>query len=271
MFYTDEKSDKKSLIIAGPCSMENMDQFIQVCETMDRTHTIYVRAAIFKPRTHPESFQGLGAEAGLKILENAKSKFPQLKYVSEVCSEEQLKSISEHIHGIQIGARNMQNFELLKKLGQYFNPLRHDFILLKRGFANSLDEWFAAAEYIVRSGVPRQKIILCERGIRVQSSHKNVVLDFNTAIMAKLKGHYRVIIDPSHGSKDAQLVLALAQMAMHGPFDGLMIETHPTPRLSMSDAEQALSLEEYSSFKLAQIGKFSTSSTTEMPLPHSLL
>jgi 3-deoxy-7-phosphoheptulonate synthase len=147
---------------------------------------------------------------------------------------------------IQIGARNMQNFELLKTIGSFFSS-HHDFVVLKRGFASTLDEWIAASQYLIHSGIPQEKIVLCERGSRSFTSPTGMNLDFMCALGAKNLG-YKVIGDPSHGTKKSEFVLPMAKALLASGLDGLMIECHPEPKKSISDAAQALSLEEVHKF-----------------------
>ncbi|MFY7993649.1 MAG: 3-deoxy-7-phosphoheptulonate synthase [Bacteriovoracaceae bacterium] len=241
-------SMKNKLFILGPCSLESFEQISQVANILRKHDVTYIRTQLFKPRTRPESFQGLGVE-GLQVLAKLRETYSveELKFVAEVCSEEQLAAIADDVQVIQIGARNMQNFELLKVIGKYLK--KQDFVLLKRGFANTLEEWLASAEYLQRFGVPKNKIVLCERGSRTLTSPTGVHLDFIVAMVAKQSG-YQVIIDPSHGTKKREFVLPLAAAALAMDFDGVMIECHPEPAKSVSDAAQAISLEEAEQFLL---------------------
>lgn len=206
-----------------------------------------MRTQLYKPRTNPDSFQGLG-DKGVEILKELRKKYSkeELKFVCETCSVEQLEKITPWASVIQIGARNMQNFELLKSTGQYLSD-EHDFVLLKRGFANTVEEWLESARYLMHGGVPKEKIVLCERGSRSLTSPTGVQLDFIAALEAKKHG-FRVIIDPSHGSKKSEFVLPLARASLQLGLDGIMVECHPRPSESVSDAKQALSLEEIEEF-----------------------
>lgn len=234
------------LNIIGPCSLESEEQITQVMDTAIDIGVQYIRAQVYKPRTNPDSFQGLGLE-GIQLLDNLKKteKYQDIKYVCEVCSKEHFDSVKDLAAIIQIGARNMQNFELLKYVSQNFGS--QEYVLLKRGFANTVKEWVSAAEYLIKGGVPKDKIILCERGSRSFTSPTGVNLDFIAAFEAQACG-FHVIIDPSHGSKDRKYVLPLAQGALAMNFDGVMIEVHPTPDESISDKDQAISLEAIKSF-----------------------
>jgi 3-deoxy-7-phosphoheptulonate synthase len=204
-----------------------------------------MRAQLFKPRTSPDSFQGLGAD-GLKILEDLKKNaaYSNIKFLSEVCSVDHFDILKDHVEAIQIGARNMQNFELLKYVGSNF---KHEFVMLKRGFASTVDEWIEAARYLEKFGIPKEKIILCERGSRSFTSPTGVQLDFICALEAQKRG-YKVLIDPSHGTKKAEYVIPLAHASLALKMDGLMIECHPEPEKSVSDAKQAISLTEIDLF-----------------------
>jgi 3-deoxy-7-phosphoheptulonate synthase len=235
-----------NITIIGPCSLESLEQMEAVCALALKLGIKYIRAQAYKPRTRPESFQGLGVE-GAQIIKNLKEKYPKLAFVSEVCSLEQLEVLEPVAQVIQIGARNMQNFELLKAVGKYFKNDFHDFVLLKRGFANTLEEWLAAADYLISGGIAKDKIILCERGSRSLTSPTGVSLDFICAMKAQTAG-FKVIVDPSHGSRDREYVLKLAAASLAMDFDGLMLECHPDPKNSVSDAAQALSLEEVEHF-----------------------
>lgn len=234
--------DQSPLYIFGPCALESLEQITPVAELLRKYDIKYLRTQLFKPRTNPDSFQGLGAE-GLKIFEVLRQKYSidELKFVAEACSTDQVAFLAPHVSVIQIGARNMQNFELLKTVGKYFLP-QHDFVLLKRGFANTVEEWVESARYLVQGGVPKEKIVLCERGSRTLTSPTGVHLDFIAALEAKKSG-FRIILDPSHGTKQREFVIPLAKASLALGLDGLMVECHPVPDKSVSDAKQAISLE----------------------------
>jgi 3-deoxy-7-phosphoheptulonate synthase len=237
----DEMTQK--MIIVGPCSLESRMQLEMVMNVAQDLDLTYIRAQVFKPRTNPTSFQGLGLE-GIAILKEFKNspEYSHFKFVCEVCSIEHFNMVKDVASIIQIGARNMQNFELLKYIGQHFDEAKHDYILLKRGFANNLQEWIASAHYLIAGKVKKEQIILCERGSRSYTSPTGVSLDFIAALSAQGEG-FHVIIDPSHGSKDRRFVLPLAKAALAMNFDGVMLEVHPKPDESVSDKEQAISLE----------------------------
>ena len=231
------------MIIAGPCALESIQQVTPIVELFKKYGLSYFRAHLFKPRTSPHSFQGLGKE-GVKILEFLLQN--KMKPVCEAASLEQLIFLKDYAFTIQVGARNMQNFELLKVVGKKILP--HQEVVLKRGFANNLGEWLSAAQYLEKGGVAQGKIILCERGSRNETSPSGVNLDFPLALKAKRDSPYRVIIDPSHGTKESSLVLPMARAALALNFDGLMIETHPFPKQSLSDPQQAITPEDLSGF-----------------------
>ena len=236
-----------SLYIFGPCSLESLEQITPVAALLKRHGLTYLRTQLFKPRTNPDSFQGLGKD-GLEILQTLRKTYKkdELKFVCEACSSDQLEIIAPWASVIQIGARNMQNFELLKAVGQHIND-SHDFVLLKRGFANTVQEWLESARYLIQGGVPKEKVVLCERGTRSVTSPTGVQLDFIAAMEAKKSG-FRVIIDPSHGSKKREFVIPLARASLQLGLDGVMVECHPNPTESVSDAKQAISLEEAEEF-----------------------
>lgn len=211
----------------------------------------YFRAQIFKPRTSPYSFQGHG-ESGLTIIDFLREQ--GLKLVSEACSLEQLKVVETYADVIQVGARNMQNFEYLKQIGRSaIFQRRLPYVMLKRGFSNNYKEWIGSAKYLEESGVPEDKIILCERGTRDGVAFTGTTLDFAMAYKAKYETPYQVIIDPSHGTGARDLVLPMAKLSLGLSFDGMMIEVHPEPEKSVSDAKQALSVPEIEQFLLDHI------------------
>ena len=230
------------LTIIGPCSLESWEQMVPLIAVAKKLSTKYLRAPLYKPRTSPKSFQGIG-EAGLPIIQKLEEAGQKL--VTEALSLEQLSVVGKFASIIQIGARNMQNFELLKQIGQLYSSFKYSpQIMLKRGFSNNYNEWILSAEYLTDYGVPPEKIILCERGTRNAQSPFGVTLDFNMALKAKCETTFKVIIDPSHGSNHAQLVLPMANASLALGFDGLMLEVHPNPIQSKSDAHQALHIED---------------------------
>ena len=220
-------------MIAGPCSIETKEQITEVAEDVKRSGATLLRGGAFKPRTSPYAFQGLH-EHGLDLLLEAK-KATGLTVVTEIMSAEHLP-LFDDVDVIQVGARNMQNFELLKVLGKIDKP-----ILLKRGLANTLDELLMSAEYIMAGG--NEKVILCERGIRTfETSYRNT-LDISAVPMLKKKTHLPVIIDPSHAAGIRFMVEPLAMAAIAAGADGLMIEVHNNPEKALCDGAQSLTPE----------------------------
>ena len=220
-------------VIAGPCSIETKEQITEVAEDVKRSGATLLRGGAFKPRTSPYAFQGLH-EHGLDLLLEAK-KATGLPVVTEIMSAEHLP-LFDDVDVIQVGARNMQNFELLKVLGKIDKP-----ILLKRGLANTLDELLMSAEYIMAGG--NEKVILCERGIRTfETSYRNT-LDISAVPMLKKKTHLPVIIDPSHAAGIRFMVEPLAMAAIAAGADGLMIEVHNNPEKALCDGAQSLTPE----------------------------
>lgn len=226
---------KELLIIGGPCSVESKEQMEIVAEKLSDAGVNMIRGGVHKPRTSPYSFQGMG-EAGLEILAGISERH-NIPTVTEVMSCEQLQAVCEKADMIQIGSRNMQNFELLKAVGKCNKP-----VLLKRGLAATIEELVLAAEYILAHGNPN--VILCERGIRSFDSFTRNVLDLGAVVALKQITHLPVVVDPSHAAGKRELVADLARAAVACGADGLIIECHPEPEKSVSDARQALSLED---------------------------
>ncbi|MBS1997676.1 MAG: bifunctional 3-deoxy-7-phosphoheptulonate synthase/chorismate mutase, partial [Cyanobacteria bacterium SZAS LIN-2] len=228
--------DKELLIVGGPCSVESPEQIEQVASHLSKHPIQGLRGGVHKPRTSPYAFQGMG-KAGLDILQAAREKHG-MPVVTEVMSVEQLADCAAQADVLQVGSRNMQNFELLKALGTVSNP-----ILLKRGLCATIEEFIMAAEYIMANGNPN--VILCERGIRsYDDKYTRNVLDLGAVIVLKQMTHLPVIVDPSHAAGKRELVADLARAAIACGADGLIIECHPVPEESVSDARQALSLDD---------------------------
>lgn len=224
---------KQLFIVAGPCSVEGAAQMSEVARVLSSAPVSALRGGAFKPRTSPYAFQGL-KEEGLRILGNVK-KSSGLPVITEVMSEEQITLAELHVDALQIGSRNMQNFELLRAAGRSTKP-----VILKRGLAATIEEFILAAEYIMSEG--NHKVILCERGIRSFDSFTRNVLDLGAVVALKTLTHLPVIVDPSHAAGKRELVPDLALAAIACGADGIMIECHPQPEKSVSDARQALSL-----------------------------
>ncbi|MDR1701098.1 MAG: 3-deoxy-7-phosphoheptulonate synthase, partial [Lachnoclostridium sp.] len=217
-------------VIAGPCSIETKEQIISVAQTIKNAKAGMLRGGAFKPRTSPYAFQGLHGE-GLKLLLEAK-KLTGLPIVTELMSVEHL-SLFDEVDVIQVGARNMQNFEMLKELGKINTP-----ILLKRGLANTLEELLMSAEYIMANG--NENVILCERGIRTFETSMRNTLDISAIPMLKSKSHLPIVVDPSHAAGLRFLVEPLSMAAIAAGADGLMIEVHNDPEQALCDGPQAL-------------------------------
>jgi 3-deoxy-7-phosphoheptulonate synthase len=222
----------RPVIIAGPCAVE--PSYVAQAEELARTGIDALRACVYKPRTHPDSFQGLGAEA-VPLLDEARRR-TGLPLVSEVLSAEDAEAIGEHVDAYQVGARNMQNVRLLEALGEIGRP-----VLLKRGLSATIDEWVAASEYVRRRG--NDQVILCERGIRTFETRTRNTLDLSSVIVARELTDLPVIVDPSHAAGNREWVPGLARAALAAGADGLLVEAHPQPTLAWSDGNQAIGLQ----------------------------
>jgi 3-deoxy-7-phosphoheptulonate synthase len=223
-------------IIAGPCAIENHEQAFAVAEAVRRSGARFFRGGAFKPRTSPYAFQGLGEE-GLKIMADVREAFG-LKIVTEAMDEHGLDLVERYADVIQIGARNMQNFSLLRRAGRSRLP-----VLLKRGLSAMLEEWLLAAEYIMAEG--NYNVIMCERGVRTFAQHTRNTLDLAAIPAVRRVSHLPVIVDPSHGTGKNYMVTPLARAGVAVGADGLIIEVHDHPERALSDGAQALTLEQY--------------------------
>jgi len=221
-------------IIAGPCAVETREQLLTAARQVKAAGANIIRGGAFKPRTSPYSFQGL-EEEGLAILKEA-SLETGLPVITEVIDEHSLQLALDYVDLIQVGARNMQNFRLLKAVGQTDKP-----ILLKRGMSATIEEWLMAAEYIMSEG--NGKVILCERGIRTFETATRNTLDLSAVPMVKRLSHLPVIVDPSHATGDRGLVLPMSMAAIAAGADGLILEMHPEPASALSDGPQSLTPE----------------------------
>jgi 3-deoxy-7-phosphoheptulonate synthase len=222
-------------VIAGPCSVESPEQILSIAESVKEAGATLLRGGAFKPRTSPYAFQGMRAE-GIELLLEAKAQ-TGMPIVTEIMSAEHLP-LFEQVDVIQVGTRNMQNFELLKELGKINKP-----ILLKRGFMNTLSEFLMSAEYIMAEGNPN--IILCERGIRTFETYTRNTLDLSAIPVLRELTHLPVIIDPSHAIGVARFVKPMALAAVVGGADGLIIEVHNDPQNAMCDGAQSLTPEQF--------------------------
>ena len=222
-------------VIAGPCSVESEEQIVEVAKRVKESGATLLRGGAFKPRTSPYDFQGLQAD-GLELLKIAKQE-TGMPIVTEIMNANHLP-LFEDVDLIQVGARNMQNFELLKELGKTNKP-----ILLKRGLANTMKEWLMSAEYIMAGG--NENIILCERGIRTFETYTRNTLDLSAVPMLKELSHLPVVVDPSHASGINRLVKPMAMAAVASGADGLMIEVHNDPKNALCDGAQSLTPDEF--------------------------
>jgi 3-deoxy-7-phosphoheptulonate synthase len=223
-------------IIAGPCAIESRTQAFTIAEAVRRSGARFFRGGAFKPRTSPYAFQGLGEE-GLKILAEIRDTYG-LRIVTEALDEPGVDLVERYADVIQIGARSMQNFTLLRRVGKSSLP-----VLLKRGLSATLDEWLLAAEYIMSEG--NYQVVLCERGIRTFSQHTRNTLDLAAIPAVRRVSHLPVIVDPSHGTGKNFMVTPLARAGVAVGADGLIVEVHDQPSEALSDGAQALTLEQY--------------------------
>jgi 3-deoxy-7-phosphoheptulonate synthase len=223
------------VLVAGPCSVEGEERMLAAARAARAAGAQILRGGAFKPRTSPYTFQGLGME-GIELLARAGAAVG-LPVVTEVMQPELVEAVAERADILQVGSRNMQNFPLLRAVGRAQRP-----VLLKRGFAATIDEWLLAAEYILLEGNPH--VILCERGIRGFDAHTRNVLDLACVPLLAQLTHLPVLVDPSHGTGRRELVAPLGVAAIAAGADGLMVEMHPQPGESLSDAVQAIDPEE---------------------------
>jgi 3-deoxy-7-phosphoheptulonate synthase len=228
--------DSELAIIAGPCAIESREQAFEVAKAVKQSGARFFRGGVCKPRTSPYTFQGLG-EQGWKIMTEIREQFG-LKIVTEALDDSSVELVEEHCDVIQIGARNMQNFSLLKRAGRSKLP-----VLLKRGMAATLEEFLLAAEYIMAEG--NYNVVLCERGIRTFAQHTRNTLDLGVVPAIRRISHLPVIIDPSHSSGMTYMVTPLARAGVAVGADGLMVEVHNQPEAALSDGAQALTPADY--------------------------
>ena len=219
------------LMIAGPCAVESLDQMRRAARDLTACGIGVIRGGAFKPRTSPYDFQGLGLE-GLEILRRIKDEFG-VAVTTEAVSVENLKEIAAVADCIQIGARNCQNYNLLERVADQGRP-----VLLKRGMATLVDEWFSAAEYLMARGC--MKVILCERGIKTFESSTRNTLDLSAVVSAKRETHLPVVVDPSHAAGRLDMIPALSRAAIAAGVDGLIVESHPDPKQALSDNAQQI-------------------------------
>ncbi len=222
------------VVIAGPCSVESREQVIDTALSVKRSGASILRGGAYKPRTSPYDFQGLGVE-GLKLLREA-GDIAAMPVVTEVMSEDDVAIICDHADMLQVGARNMQNFALLRKLAKTNRP-----ILLKRGASATVKEWLAAAEHLLHGG--NEHVVLCERGIKTFDHSLRNTQDLAAVALVKEMTHLPVIVDPSHATGKRSLISPLAKAAIAVGADGVIVEVHPTPETALSDSEQQLNFD----------------------------
>lgn len=235
----DMIGDGEPTFVFGPCSVESKEQMERVAKNLSEKGLKYIRGGAFKPRTSPYDFQGLGIE-GLKMMSEAAKKYG-LRVVSEIMDAGDLEAALPYVDVIQIGARNMQNFSLLKALGHINKP-----VLLKRGLSATIEEFVNAAEYIAMHGNPN--VMLCERGIRTYEKATRNTLDISAVPILKRETHLPVFVDITHSTGRKDILLPIAKAALAVGADGIMAEVHPNPMLALSDANQQMSLEEFDLF-----------------------
>ena len=233
-----EIGGRQVVVIAGPCAVESREQIMEAAKAVRRAGASILRGGAFKPRTSPYSFQGL-EEEGLKMLKEA-SDATGLPTITEVISEHSVEVAARYVDMFQIGARNSQNFHLLREVGRSGKP-----VLLKRGPATTIDEWLNAAEYIMSEG--NYNVVLCERGIRTFETATRNTLDISAVPVVKKHSHLPIIVDPSHAAGRAEYIIPLSRAAIAAGADGLIVEVHPSPRCALSDAAQQLDPETFDS------------------------
>ena len=224
------------IVTAGPCSVESREQIIEIAKAVKKSGAKILRGGAFKPRTSPYSFQGLG-EQGLKFLKEAKEE-TGMPIATEVMDTRNIPLVCKYSDVLQIGARNMQNYDLLKEVGKCKHP-----VLLKRGLSATINEWLMSAEYIMSEG--NHNVILCERGIRTFETYTRNTLDLNAVPAVKELTHLPVVVDPSHGTGRYSLVSPMSKAAVAAGADGLLIEVHTNPKKSVSDADQTISTKRF--------------------------
>ena len=233
---------EKLAVIAGPCSVESEAQIVEVARAVKESGASALRGGAFKPRTSPYSFQGMGND-GIRLLQEARAA-TGLPIVTEIMSTDNIEMFEMCVDVIQVGARNMQNFDLLKQLGRTTKP-----ILLKRGLSSTIEEWLMSAEYIMAGG--NNKVILCERGIRTFETFTRNTLDLSAVLAVKQLSHLPVVVDPSHACGKAWMVERMSMAAVAAGADGLIIEVHNDPKNALCDGAQSLTPEQFQSLMSA--------------------
>lgn len=236
---------KEVVVMAGPCSVESIEQLREAAKAVKAGGAKFLRGGAFKPRTSPYDFQGL-AEEGLKMLREVADE-EGLKVVTEIVDKDDIELVGKYADIYQVGARNMQNFQLLKALGKAKKP-----VMLKRGLAATISEWLNAAEYIMAGG--NEQVIFCERGIRTYETFTRNTLDLSAVAAIKELSHLPIIVDPSHGTGRWEMVRPMARAAVAAGCDGLIIEVHPHPEVALSDGDQSLTTKNFNAL-MGELGK----------------
>ena len=244
MSFTDSKGvtrehvfgDGRLSIMAGPCSIESKEHLIETATGVKNAGATILRGGVYKMRTSPDAFQGLGSNA-LSFVDEV-TKNLGMPIVSEVTDPRQVADFAQSVDMFQVGSRNMYNYELLRELGQFKKP-----VLLKRAFAATVDEWIKAADYVIKGG--NDNVILCERGIRTFEPTTRNTLDLNSVAYLKAHTSFPVVVDPSHGTGRPELILPMSLAGVAAGADGLIIEVHPRPSEALSDAHQAITFEQF--------------------------
>ena len=230
------------VVMAGPCAVESREQIMETAESVKKSGAHFLRGGAFKPRTSPYTFQGMGLH-GLKLLEEARAA-TGLGVITEVMAPHDVEAVAASADILQIGARNMQNYNLLYEVGQVHKP-----VMLKRGLSATIEEWLLAAEYILSRG--NYQVILCERGIRTFETYTRNTLDLNAVPVVRELSHLPIIVDPSHGTGKWSWVTAMACAGVAAGADGLMVEVHPNPEAAYSDGPQSLKLARFEELMVA--------------------
>lgn len=231
-----EIGSDKVVVMAGPCAVESRELLIETAQAVKEAGATILRGGAYKPRTSPYSFQGLGKE-GLQYLKEA-SRMTGMPFISEVMAPGDVEMVHEYVDIFQIGARNSQNFSLLREVGKTKKP-----VMLKRGMMTTIEEWLMSAEYILAEGNPN--VILCERGIRTFEKYTRNTLDLSAVPLVKKLSHLPIIVDPSHGTGQWRLVEPMARAAIAAGADGIIVEVHPDPKVALSDGQQSLTFERF--------------------------
>jgi len=231
-----EIGGQRVVVMAGPCAIESESQLLETAKAVKKSGASVVRGGAFKPRTSPFSFQGL-EEAGVEMLERVRANVG-IPVITEVVDPQHIELLAKHADILQVGARNMQNFVLLKELSKVRHP-----IVLKRGFSATVTEWLTAADYLLAQG--NQQVILCERGIRTFEDSTRFSIDIGSIAVVKRHSHLPIIVDPSHAAGHYALVPSIAKAALAGGADGLLIEVHPSPEDALVDGLQSLTLSNF--------------------------